>query len=122
MALISHATEEIFKKFFNDIKLFWEECTLTTLKIDYSMCDGELAIRKALRNCFALSDDEILMCYFHVMMNARKLAPLRLRTKVSDDVRSLHMTSSKTEFDAQWAIIKSKWMNVDPRFVRTIFL
>ena len=58
------------------------------------------------------------MCYFHVVLNARKGAPPQLIHAVSADVKDLHMSLSEEDFNNLWSKIKSKWSSVSPQFVR----
>ena len=65
------------------------------------------------------------MCWFHVMINVKKrknLIPAASYHDVLDDIRSLHLSSSETQFDKKLKVVLKKWKKLEIDEFKDYFL
>lgn len=85
--------------------------------------DADPAIHRGFENCFGEWVVQIIMCYFHVMLNVQnkyKFHGSANKKTFKEDLYVLHICSSEQQFDEASRLFVRKWKNVEPEATRLI--
>lgn len=110
VCLVSNERTSEYRFVFTTIKKAIEKHTNTVFEPDVLISDAAPAIRNGFYETFESASQNVI-CYVHVLRNLRK-APLKNkdnRNAIISDVKVLHKSSSKREFENASRLFIMKW-------------
>ena len=106
---VSHYAEEDFFFFFESLGKITEALDIN-LEIKYLCQDADIASYNAIKRYSP--ETEVIMCYFHVMMNVKKRKnvdiPIEFYDEVCQDIRRLHYSTSDKIFNKRLRSVMQK--------------